>query len=163
MSKPKTDLQSELNLRRSFKSAEQEAYLNLVRSHAALVSGFEKLFKQHDLSQPLYNVLKAVARNAEQGYPSQSLAQFMIAQDPDITRLVDKLARLNLVSRKRGTQDRRIVWVKITAKGLQKIETLDPEVHALHRQQLGHMSPEKLQTLSKLLVEARQLQLDCSK
>ena len=156
MSKPKTGLQSELNLQRLFKSAEQEAYLNLVRSHAVLASEFEKLFKQHDLSQPLYNVLKAVARNAEQGYPSQSLAQFMIAQDPDITRLVDKLARLNLVSRKRGTQDRRIVWVKITAKGLQKIETLDPEVYALHRQQLGHMNPEKLQTLSKLLVEARQ-------
>ena len=155
MGKPKTDLQSELNLQRSFKSA-QEAYLNLVRSHAVLVSEFEKLFKQHDLSQPLYNVLKAVARNAEQGYPSQSLAQFMIAQDPDITRLVDKLARLNLVSRKRGTQDRRVVWVKITAKGLQKIETLDPEVHALHQQQLGHMSPEKLQTLSELLIKARQ-------
>ena len=156
MSKPKTDLQSELNLQRSFKSAEREAYLNLVRSHAVLVSEFEKLFKQHDLSQPLYNVLKAVARNAEQGYPSQSLAQFMIAQDPDITRLLDKLTRLNLVSRKRGTQDRRVVWVKITAKGLQKIETLDPEVHALHRQQLGHMSKKKLQTLSELLVEARQ-------
>ncbi len=156
MSKPKTDLQSELNLQRSFKSAEQEAYLNLVRSHAVLVGEFEKLFKQHGLSQPLYNVLKAVARNAEQGYPSQSLAQFMIAQDPDITRLVDKLTRLNLVSRKRGTQDRRVVWVKITAEGLQKVETLDPEVHALHRQQLGHMSPKKLRALSELLVEARQ-------
>ncbi len=156
MSKPKTNLQSELNLQRSFKSAEQEAYLNLVRSHAVLVSEFEKLFKQHNLSQSLYNVLKAVARNVEQGYPSQSLAQFMIAKDPDITRLVDKLARLNLVSRKRGTQDRRVVWVKITAKGLQKIEMLDPEVHTLHRQQLGHMSKETLQTLSELLVEVRQ-------
>ena len=157
MSKPKTNLQSELNLQRSFKSAEQEAYLNLVRSHAVLVSEFENLFKQHDLSQSLYNVLKAVAHNVEQGYPSQSLAQFMIAKDPDITRLVDKLARLNLVSRKRGTQDRRVVWVKITAKGLQKIETLDPEVYTLHRQQLGHMSNKNLQTLSELLVDARQL------
>mgnify|MGYP000365174050 CR=1 FL=1 len=155
MSKVKTNLQTELNLLRSFKSAEQEAYLNLVRSHAILVSEFEKLFKQHDLSQSLYNVLKAVARNVEQGYPSQSLAQFMIAQDPDITRLVDKLAKLNLVSRERGTQDRRVVWVKITAKGLQKIGTLDPEVYALHRQQLSHMSKDKLQMLSELLVEAR--------
>lgn len=157
MSNSKTSLQAELNLLSSFKLAEQEAYLNLVRTHAILVSEFEKLFKQHGISQPLFNVLKAVARDIEQGCPSQSLAQYMIAKDPDITRLVDRLAKLGLVSRERGTQDRRVVSVKITTRGLQKIKDLDPEVRILHKQQLGHMSTEKLQLLSTLLVKARHL------
>ena len=131
MSKPKTGLQSELNLQRLFKSVEQGAYLNLVRSHAVLASGFEKLVQYNTTFTAALQRSKGSSRQCRARLPESVLAQFMIAQDPDITRLVDKLARLNLVSRKRGTQDRRIVWVKITAKGLQKIEMLDPEVYAL--------------------------------
>jgi DNA-binding MarR family transcriptional regulator len=134
---------------------EQEAYLNLVRTHALLSDEVAELFKQHHLSQPLYNVLKVVARMGRAGMPSQSIAQYMVARDPDITRLVDRLQKDRSIERERDEQDRRIVRVRVTQSGLDLIQKLDPLIWKLHQQQLGHLNQEKLELLNQLLVEAR--------
>ncbi len=148
-------LYTELGESQPFQVPEQEAYLNLVRTHALLSDEVAELFKQHHLSQPLYNVLKVVARMGDAGMPSQSIAQYMVARDPDITRLVDRLQKDGLIKRERDEQDRRIVRVRVTRSGLEAIEKLDPLIWKLHQQQLGHLNQEKLELLNQLLVEAR--------
>lgn len=148
-------LQEELGESQPFLVPEQEAYLNLVRTHALLSDKVAELFKQHNLSQPLYNVLKVVARVGNAGMPSQSIAQYMVARDPDITRLVDRLQKDRSLDRERDERDRRIVRVRVTQLGLDLIQKLDPLIWKLHRQQLGHLSQEKLESLNQLLVEAR--------
>jgi DNA-binding MarR family transcriptional regulator len=155
MSKTNSTLQAELGESTPFQVPEQEVYLNLVRTHVVLGDEVAELFKQHRLSQPLYNVLKVVARVGEVGMPSQSIAQYMVAKDPDITRLVDRLQKDQLIERERDKQDRRVVRIKVTPSGLEVIGKLDPLIWQLHRQQLGHLSPEKLDLLNQLLVEAR--------
>jgi DNA-binding MarR family transcriptional regulator len=148
-------LSQELGIAQPFQVPEQEAYLNLVRTHALLSDEIAELFKQHQLSQPLYNVLKVVARVGDEGMPSQSIAQYMVARDPDITRLVDRLQKAQLIERERNEHDRRIIQVRVTTAGLKVIQTLDPLIWELHRQQLGHLSQKKLDLLNQLLVEAR--------
>jgi DNA-binding MarR family transcriptional regulator len=159
MSKIKTTqsstLQAELGVSQPFQVLEQEVYLNLVRTHALLSDEVAELFKQHHLSQPLYNVLKVVARVGEAGMPSQSIAQYMVARDPDITRLVDRLQKDRLIERERDESDRRVVLIRVTSLGIEVIQKLDPLIWELHRQQLGHLSPKKLELLNQLLVEAR--------
>jgi DNA-binding MarR family transcriptional regulator len=145
----------ELGESQPFRVPEQEAYLNLVRTHALLSDEVAELFKQHHLSQPLYNVLKVVARMGRAGMPSQSIAQYMVARDPDITRLVDRLQKDRSIEREQDEQDRRIIRVRVTQSGLDAIEKLDPLIWKLHQQQLGHLSQEKLELLNQLLVEAR--------
>jgi DNA-binding MarR family transcriptional regulator len=148
-------LHEELGESQPFAVPEQEAYLNLVRTHALLSDAVAELFKQHQLSQPLYNVLKVVARVGAVGMPSQSIAQYMVARDPDITRLVDRLQKDQLIDRERDEQDRRVVRVRVTPSGLEIIQKLDPLIWQLHQQQLGHLSQKKLELLNQLLVEAR--------
>ena len=148
-------LQVELGKPQPFQVTEQEVYLNLVRTHAVLDNEVAELFKLHNLSQPLYNVLKVVARVGEVGMPSQSIAQYMVTRDPDITRLVDRLEKELLLERERDERDRRIVLVKVTQLGLDTIQKLDPLIWVLHRQQIGHLSREKLELLNQLLVEIR--------
>ena len=159
MSKERLDRHStlfkELGLSQSSLVPEQEAYLNLVRTHAVLNDEVAKLFGKHNLSQPLYNVLKVVARVGESGIPSQSIARHMVARDPDITRLVDRLKKARLIQRERDEKDRRVVRVKITPAGLDAIAQLDPLILELHQQQLGHLSKKELQLLNELLVKAR--------
>jgi DNA-binding MarR family transcriptional regulator len=150
-----SNLQQELGESEPFQVLEQEVYLNLVRTHAVLANQVAELFKQHHLSQPLYNVLKVVARVGESGMPSQSIAQYMVARDPDITRLVDRLEKDLLIERERDERDRRIVLVRVTQLGLDTIQELDPLIWELHRQQLGHLNGEKLKLLNQLLVEIR--------
>lgn len=148
-------LHAELGESQPFQVPEQEAYLNLVRTHALLSDEVAELFKQYNLSQPLYNVLKVVARVGNAGMPSQSIAQYMVARDPDITRLVDRLQKDRSIERERDEGDRRVVRVRVTQLGLDLIQKLDPLIWQLHRQQLGHLSQEKLELLNQLLVEAR--------
>lgn len=87
--------------------------------------------------------------------PSQSIAQYMVARDPDITRLVDRLQKDRLIERERDEKDRRIVRVRVTQSGMDMIQTLDPLIWQLHRRQLGHLSQNKLELLNQLLVESR--------
>jgi DNA-binding MarR family transcriptional regulator len=79
----------------------------------------------------------------------------MITRDPDVTRLLDRLEKRGLISRRRETRDRRTVMAQITAEGSKLLIRLDEPVQAGHRRQLGHLGRKRLETLSELLREAR--------
>lgn len=189
----RSSLGEEIGKRGAFESAEQEAYLNLVRTHAMLSEGFARLFKGHGISEAQYNVLRIVgaasggdgkkrgsaggddgarggarrtardegrratpgASGGGGGKTMEGIGAEMVARDPDVTRLVDRLERAGLVERRRSADDRRVVLVRITGKGRGLLRRLREPVRALHREQLGHLGAERLEELSALLVAAR--------
>ena len=79
----------------------------------------------------------------------------MITKDPDITRLLDRMEKRELISRCRETKDRRMVMTRISPQGLKLLARLDDSVQEIHRQQLGHLGRAKLQELRELLAAAR--------
>jgi DNA-binding MarR family transcriptional regulator len=79
----------------------------------------------------------------------------MISHLPDITRLVDRLEAAGLVARSRTREDRRLVLIRITEKGLALLAGLDEPLMELHRRQLAHFTPDELTELNRLLVKAR--------
>lgn len=148
-------LREELGKHTEFELAEQEAFLNLIRTAADLTADFDRLFAEAELSQPLYNVLRIIAGHGETGVPSQAIARDLISRGPDVTRLVDRLTRRGLVERVPGAEDRRVVFVRLLPPGRKLLDMLAPKVRDLHRAQLGHLGEAKLRQLSKLLFEAR--------
>ena len=153
MSRP--GLQQELKKREPFAVPEQEAMLNLLRTADRLQLEFARLFRGHGLSPAQYNVLRILRGEGGAGLPSLEIASRMIASVPDITRLVDRLEAARLVARDRSDRDRRVVRVRITDAGLDRLSRLDEPVLALHRRLLGHLDPIELRALSDLLVKAR--------
>ena len=79
----------------------------------------------------------------------------MITRDPDVTRLLDRLEKRELISRCRETKDRRTVMTRITPEGLKLLARLDEPVQGAHRKQLGHLGRERLRALSELLRASR--------
>lgn len=148
-------IQAELKQSRPIGSLEEEAYLNIVRTSNALAQGIAELLRSHDLTPAQYNVLRILRGAGEQGLTASDIASRMISRDPDVTRLVDRLEKRGLVDRWRCSEDRRVVWTRISPAGRELIDPLDEPLNELHRQLLSHMSPEKLQTLIELLEEAR--------
>jgi DNA-binding MarR family transcriptional regulator len=148
------DLAQELGKTQPFASSEQEAFLNLARTYEALASEFDRLFKAHGLSGPQYNALRILRGHAE---PMQvyEIAELMVTPQTDITRLVDRLEQAGFVSRERCGEDRRVVWVTLTATGKNVLKKLDRPVKELHERQFQHFSKRELQTLSQLLFKAR--------
>jgi DNA-binding MarR family transcriptional regulator len=150
----KHKLADELGKRRPFDLPEQEVYLNLLRTADALAGEFAQLFKQHGLTDAQYNALR-ILRGHGCPIPTRWIAEEMVTREPDITRLIDRLERAGLVRRERSKTDRRVVRVRITAKGTALLAKLDRPVLALHRRQLGHLGERKLASLSRLLSAAR--------
>jgi DNA-binding MarR family transcriptional regulator len=157
----RTVLKDEIKKRKPFESASEEAYLNLLRTTGVLYADFERLFKEHGLSEPKYNVLRILRGaklNAEfngEGVPSLEIGDRMITRVPDITRLVDRLEAEGLVRRRRCEEDRRVVWVAITPKALKLLDDMDEPIVRLHREQFKHMTHEECVELSRLLEKAR--------
>jgi DNA-binding MarR family transcriptional regulator len=140
--------------RGSAPSAEEAAFLELLRTTDMLSRGLVRVLKSEDLSATQYNVLR-ILRGAPEGLTCGEIAGRMITRDPDITRLLDRLEKRGLISRSREAQDRRMVMTRITAEGLKLLGRLDEPVQGAHRRQLGHLGKEKLQALSALLHIAR--------
>jgi DNA-binding MarR family transcriptional regulator len=148
-------LAGEIKKRRPFAHPEQEAALNLMRTADWLGLAFGRLFRQHGLSAPQYNVLR-ILRGEGAPLPSLEIAARMVTGVPDITRLIDRLEGAGLVARRRCDEDRRVVYVALTDAGVAALATLDGPVLELHRTLLGHLRREDLEALSRLLVLARQ-------
>lgn len=153
-------LRQELGKRRPFDSPEQEAFLSILRTASVLEEPFGRLFKASGLSMATYNVLRIVRGELQQpntaaGVSCQVIGERLVARGPDVTRLVDRLERLALVRRIRGTDDRRVVLVAITRKGLDLLAELDEPVRELHSAQLQHLSKPDLCQLIALLERAR--------
>jgi DNA-binding MarR family transcriptional regulator len=154
-------LAQEIKKREPFESPAHEAYLNLLRTHAVLTAPSEKLFKQHGISPAKYNILRILRGSRSEGecgkfgLPSLEIADRLITRVPDITRLVDGLLDDGYVIRTRCTEDRRVVYVGITASGLALLDKLDQPLCDSHKEILGHMTAAELEQLSNLLVKAR--------
>jgi DNA-binding MarR family transcriptional regulator len=133
---------------------EEVVFLDLLRTCDLLSRGPAQLLKSEDLSATQYNVLR-ILRGSPEGLPCGEIAVRMITRDPDITRLLDRLEKRDLIARCRETKDRRMVMTRITPAGLKLLSLLDEPVEEAHRKQLGHLGKERMQALSELLKHAR--------
>jgi DNA-binding MarR family transcriptional regulator len=145
---------SESKARRS-SCPEEAAFVSLLRTTDLLSRHLTQVLKAEDLSQTQYNVLR-ILRGAPDGLACGEIGNRMITRDPDITRLLDRLEKRGLISRRRETKDRRMVLTRITPTGLEVLERLDKPVQDAHRKQLGHLGREHLQTLAELLAACRE-------
>jgi len=135
-------------------SAEEAAFLDLLRTTDVLSRRPAEVLKSEDLSANQYNVLR-ILRGAPEGLACGEIGNRMITRDPDVTRLLDRLEKRGLISRSRQSRDRRMVVAGITAQGLRLLARLDQPVQEAHRKQLGHLGRKRLRDLGELLAEAR--------
>lgn len=163
MDQAQADPGGRLGQRSPFSSPEQETYFNLVRAHARLAAPFHKLFKAHGLSPALYNILRILRLHLHRdnragvphfGVPVLRIGREMLTREPDMTRLIARLEKAGLVLRSRCEQDRRIVYVRISPRGLALLDVIGPEIDALHRSQFRGLNREQLRLLNALLLKA---------
>jgi DNA-binding MarR family transcriptional regulator len=142
----------ELKQHGAFTSGEQEVLLGLLIAAARTVEPWEKFLKATaGLTNNQYNVLRILRGSHPSRLACSEISDRMIARDPDITRLIDRLSKRGLVARVRGRQDRRVVEVGITDKGREVLRSLDPHVNRMPAAMLGHLGARNLKQLGRLL------------
>ena len=129
-------------------SAAENAFLSLVRAAGGLLRGVEILLHQHGLTAAQYNVLRILRGAGERGACGREIAGKLITAEPDIARLLDRMEKHGLISRRRDATDRRFVTTRITPAGLEILVDLDEPMAELHRRQLGSLSVAELKQLT---------------
>jgi DNA-binding MarR family transcriptional regulator len=148
-------LQDEIKQSRPFESREQEAMLSLVRTAAVLEHRFAAALRPYGITPTQYNVLRILRGAGPSGLCRHEMRDRMVTLVPDVTRLLDRLEVMQLVARERDPADRRQVTARITSRGLALLEELDEPVQRIHRDQLAHLDPERVERLIELLAEVR--------
>lgn len=98
-----------------------------------------------------YNILRILRGAAPDGLPTLELADRMLVRSPGVTRLIDRLAKKQLVSRERSEKDRRVVLCKITDKGKELLEEMDETVGNMNKKIVRNLDNQQLEQLTELL------------
>lgn len=124
-----------------------EGMLNLLVTGAALNRKAEAEYGRFGLTASGYNVLR-ILRGSPDGLSRGEIAERMVNAAPDVTRLIDGLARRGLVRRQRGRTDRRVSLTRITPKGLALMEQAEAANRAQRTALAPRLSPEEWRQLS---------------
>ena len=138
-----------------FRSREQEATLGLLRTADAMKRRLAQVIEPHGITPQQYNVLRILRGAGADGLPTLTIGERMIEQTPGVTRLVDRLERKGLVACNPCPKDRRRVFCKITAKGLDLLNELDDPVNRWDAQAVSVLPPSELDSLINLLDRVR--------
>lgn len=120
----------------------------------------DELQAERGLSLRWYDVLVQLEEASEQhhsgGLPMNELAAQILSSKSGLTRVVDRMENAELVRRERPPDDRRVVRVLITPKGIETLRTAR-EVHHVSIQQhfFEHLSDRELTGLANALEKVR--------
>jgi len=147
-------LQRELKKRGPFQSLEQEVILNIARTGDQLLVRAERLLREHALTASQYNILR-ILRGEGKPLPMQEIASRTVQVVPGITGVTDRLESAGLVRRERSTEDRRVIFVSITKKGLTILAELDEPLVAYEKKLIGCLGAAEQRELIRLLEKIR--------
>lgn len=136
-------------------SAESAALLSVLRTAAVLDHQIGEALKPHGITHSQYNVLRILAGSAPTGLCGREVGERMVAQVPDIPRLLERLEAMGLIRRERSAEDRRHVTAHITDKGRRLLEEATPALKQIQEARMGRLTREQLEQITALLAEVR--------
>ena len=139
---------------RPFESERQKAMFNLAYSYQMILGRTVQVLKKYELNDQHYNILKIL----QEADPAQLLIgevkKQLMDKRGDLSRLIDKLVRRNLVLRETNVENRREVLVAIGREGVTLIVDIDRQLREERDTKIGLSEPEAKQ-LNTLLDKLR--------
>ena len=149
-------LLEELGQKKPFATLEDEVFVNVLKTAEDFLRREAELLKPYELTPSQYNVLRILRGAGADGLICREIGERMIARDPDVTKLIDRLEGRGLVTRERQEKDRRVIVIRITDEALKVLAEIDRPVLELTSGLLGHLGERRLKNLNSLLEAARE-------
>jgi MarR family transcriptional regulator, organic hydroperoxide resistance regulator len=109
----------------------------------------KELARRADLTGPQLTVVKMLEQIGDLSL--SELSERIRAQNSTVTGIIDRMERENLVTRERSKEDRRVVFIKLTAKGRRLAEEIPVEPMEIFRGALESLSAAEVRDLVKIL------------
>lgn len=143
------DIAKDINSK--FINSKDKALINILYTASWISSYQNEFFKPYGISPQQYNILR-ILKGAQESLKVQTIRDRMIERSPNATRLMDKLSAKQLIGRFPCLEDRRVVYIEITPKGLQLLESISLN---FNQELLGKITTEEAEQLSNLLDKMR--------
>lgn len=144
-------IQNEIKQSKPFKSIASEAHVALLRTADVVGREITEVLKPFGVSPTQYNVLRILRGAGPTGLACGEIGERMITQDPDITRLLDRMEKAGWIERTRDSRDRRVVMTRLTKQGKKLTEDLEEPLARMERQVLKRVGEKRLRELVDLL------------
>jgi DNA-binding MarR family transcriptional regulator len=136
-----------------FSSEHQKATINLIYTYNWMNEQMKGIFEKFDITGQQFNILR-ILRGAGAPLSTLQIRQRMLDKMSDTSRIVDRLVIKQLVKKTVSKEDRRLVDVIITDKGMKLLDKMDK-----HQKEMdnifGNLSAQETKTLNKLLDKIR--------
>ncbi|OUR90749.1 MarR family transcriptional regulator [Flavobacteriales bacterium 34_180_T64] len=143
------DLSRDINSK--FPNYKVKALLNIVYTANWIKSHQNDFFKPYGISPQQFNILR-ILKGAGDPIKVQTIKERMIERAPNATRLTDKLCAKDLIERIACPDDRRVVHINITKKGLLLLDDISKN---LKNDLIDNLSEAEALQLSDLLDKIR--------
>ena len=139
---------------KKFRNGYQKLTINLIYTSHWLLSKHKEFFSRFQITEQQYNVLRILRGQHPQAISTSEIKNRMLDMNSDSSRIVDRLEVKNLVSRKVCKQDKRLVDVSITERGIKLLEQINRENEKLDGI-VSNLSVEETEKLNHLLDKMR--------
>jgi MarR family 2-MHQ and catechol resistance regulon transcriptional repressor len=116
------DISKDINSK--FPNERIKALINIKYTANWLNTVGNEFLKTSKISNQQYNILR-ILKGANEAVTVNMVKERMIEKSPNATRLMDKLCDKGLIERTRCENDRRVVYVKISEKGLKLLDKIN--------------------------------------
>ena len=141
----------EIRQTRPFPTLSAEATIALFRTADMVHTKLESVLEPRGITVQQYNVLRILRGAGADGLPTLEIGERMVERTPGVTRLIDRLVAKELVVRVRCSEDRRVVYCRISEGGLLLIDELESPLARASRQVFSELSKADQQSLVGLL------------
>lgn len=107
---------------KEFKDLRVKSDVNIMYTASWLIAEKTRILRPLELTVPQFNILRILRGAKGEPVSVRYLAERMIDQSSNASRLVDKLVQKQLVLRRECPADRRLVEITITREGLDLVE-----------------------------------------
>ncbi|MGN7721321.1 MarR family winged helix-turn-helix transcriptional regulator [Chitinophaga sp. 22620] len=136
---------------KSFTSEHHRSLVSLIFVGNWIISKHQLFFKKYDITMQQFNILRILRGQHPKSASINTLKERMLDKMSDVSRLVERLRKAELVERKSCEADRRAVDVKISPKGLQLLRVIDDEIIVLEDMLKNALTEKEVAQLNKLL------------
>ncbi len=134
-------LQDEIHQTKPFARKSSEALLSILRTATVLEHEQNEALRPHGITNTQYNVLRMLQGAGKSGLCGRDISDRLISKVPDVSRLLDRMEELDLLSRERDAGDRRHVTARISPKGRRLLIQATPDLEAVEHKRfegIGH-------------------------
>ena len=142
-----------------FKNKHEEAGINILYTNNWIEDKLRCTFSCEDLTPQQFNVLRILRGSHPEPLSTLQIRERMIDKMSDTSRIVDRLRKKELVCKNTCANDKRLVDVCISEKGLETLARMDKKIDDWDRI-LKNLTATEAETLSLLLDKIREQDLN---